>query len=113
MRQHQVDVLVCGRVAQQVEDKYIPAGLLRGLFDGQQQLDRERCGCGVQREHTDGARLEVVAAHLARRQARYELQFINGTTYPLKGFGAQFFWIVERSRNRHQRHAGQLCNVFH
>ncbi|MCY1452731.1 hypothetical protein D9M71_696730 [compost metagenome] len=113
VRQHQVDVLVGGRVAQQVKDEHIPAGLLRGLFDGQQQLDGERCGRGVQREYTDGSRLEVVAAHLARRQARYELQFINGAPHPLKGFGAQFFRIIERSRNRHQGHAGQLCNVFH
>lgn len=66
VRQHQVDVLVGGRVAEQVEDKDIPAGLLRGLFNGQQQLDREGRGRGVQREHADGARLQVVTAHLAR-----------------------------------------------
>ncbi|MNP19360.1 hypothetical protein D3C76_1118820 [compost metagenome] len=113
VRQHQVDVLVGGRVAQQVEDEDVPACLLRGLFDGQQQLDGKRRGRGVQCEHTDGARLQVVAAHPARRQARYELQFLNGATYPLKGFGAQFFRRVERARNRHQGYAGQLCNVFH
>ncbi|RMU56097.1 hypothetical protein ALP29_200353 [Pseudomonas syringae pv. avii] len=33
VRQHQVDILVGGRVAQQVEDKHVPACLLRGLLD--------------------------------------------------------------------------------
>ena len=112
MGQHQVDGLGGGWGFEDVENKHVPGIFPGGALQGQQHLNGERGGGGVEGKDADGLAAGVAATDLARRKAGDVTQGFDGLTDFVQGFLIELFRGVDRPGHGHEGHARQPCDIF-